>query len=102
MACALAAWTTPTHAIEVKLETEIHALPADRAVWIVGRANRHASLFAKQDGLALGATDLTAVGERFALAGHTFAVVTRHPGDPGKAVGWLFGDPLGALPGLGR
>lgn len=97
-----AAWTTPTHAIEVKLETEVETLPADRAVWVVGRANRHGSLFAKQDGLALGATDLTAIGETVALAGHTFAVVTRHPGDPGKAAGWLFGDPPGALPGLGR
>jgi hypothetical protein len=97
-----AAWTTPTHAIEVKLETEVDSLPSDRAVWVVGRANRHASLFAKQDGLALGATGLTALGEKVALAGHTFAVVTRHPGDPGKAAGWLFGDPLAALPGLGR
>ncbi len=96
------AWTTPTHAIEVKLETEVDALPADRAVWIVGRANRHASLFAKQDGLALGATDLTALGEKVALAAHTFVLVARHPGDPVKAAGWIFGETLAALPGLGR
>ncbi|HMM36114.1 MAG TPA: M20/M25/M40 family metallo-hydrolase, partial [Thermoanaerobaculia bacterium] len=98
----LAAWTTPTHAIEVKLETEVETLPADPAVWIVGRANRFASLFAKQDGLALGASDLSAVGEKVALAGHTFVLVSRHPGDPGKAAGWIFGEPLAALPGLGR
>lgn len=97
-----AAWATPTHTIEVKLETEVETLPADRAVWIVGRANRFAPLFAKQEGLAVGATDLTALGEKVALAGHTFAFVSRHPGDAGKAAGWIFGDPVGALPGLGR
>ncbi len=97
-----AAWTTPTHAIEVKAEGEVSALPNDRAIWAVGKGNRFASLIAKQDGLALGATDLTALGEKVALAGHTFVFVARHPGDPEKAAGWLFGDPLGALPGLGR
>jgi hypothetical protein len=98
----LAGWKTPTHEIEVKSEGEVSSLPNDRAVWVVGKANRFASLFAKQDGIALGATDLAALGEKVALAGHTFVFVARHPGDPGKAVGWLFGEPLAALPGLGR
>ena len=97
-----AAWTTPTHAIEVKLETGVETLPTDRAVWVVGKANRFASLFATQEGLALGATDLTALGEKVALVGHAFALVSRNPGDPGKAVGWIFGDLLPSLPGLGR
>jgi len=86
----------------VKLEMEVSSLPADRAIWVVGRANRFASLFAKQDGLAAGATELAALGEKVALAGHTFVLVSRHPGDPGKAAGWIFGEPLAALPGLGR
>ena len=97
-----AAWTTPTHAIEVKLETGVETLPADRAVWVVGRANRFASLFTKQEGLVLGAAELTALGEKVGFANHTFVLVSRHPGDPGTAAGWLFGDPLAALPGLGR
>ena len=98
----LSGWKTPTHEIVVKLETEVDALPADRAVWVIGRANRHAGLFAKQEGLALSDADLSALGETAALAGHTFALVSRHPGDPGKAAGWLFGEALAALPGLGR
>lgn len=98
----LAGWGTPSHAIEVKTEAEVATLPPDRGVWLVGRTNRHASLFAGQEGLALGSSELTALGEKAAFAGHTFAFVTRHPGDPGKAVGWLFGEPLAALPGLGR
>ncbi len=98
----LAGWKTPTHEIVVRLETDFDALPADRAIWVVGKANRFASLFAKQDGLALGEAELTALGEKVALAGHTFVLVARHPGDPGKAAGWIFGEPLAALPGLGR
>ncbi len=98
----LSGWKTPTHEIEVKGDAEVAALPGDRAIWVVGKGNRFASLFAKQDGLAFGAADLTALGEKVALAGHTFVLVSRHPGDPGKAAGWLFGEPLAALPGLGR
>ncbi len=98
----LKGWETPTHVIEVKRDAEVEAFPADRAVWVVGKGNRHASLFGKQEGLTLGDSDLTAIGEKTALAGHTFVFVARHPGNAAKAVGWLFGEPLAALPGLGR
>ena len=98
----LKGWETPTHVIEVKRDAEVATVPADRAVWVVGNGNRHASLFGKQEGLTLGASDLTALGEKTALAGHTFVFVARHPGNAAKAVGWLFGEPLAALPGLGR
>ncbi|MDX9735356.1 MAG: M20/M25/M40 family metallo-hydrolase [Thermoanaerobaculia bacterium] len=98
----LPGWRTPAHEIEVKAEAEVASLPADRAIWVIGRTNRHAALFAKQEGLTLGAAELVALGEEVALAGHTFVFVSRHPGDPGKAVGWIFGEPLAALPGLGR
>jgi len=98
----LKGWETTTHAIEVKTDEEVSSLPADRAVWVVGRGNRHAALFAKQEGLAIGATDLTALGEKVAFPGHTFVVVARHPGDAARAIGWLFGGTLAALPGLGR
>lgn len=98
----LAGWRTPAHDIEVKAEGDVAALPNDRAIWVVGKGNRFASLFARQDGLALGATELAALGEKVALAGHTFVLVARHPGDPGKAAGWIFGEPVAALPGLGR
>ncbi|MBK9372975.1 MAG: M20/M25/M40 family metallo-hydrolase [Holophagales bacterium] len=98
----LKGWETPTHGIEVKRDAEVEAFPADRAVWVVGKGNRHASLFGEQEGLTLDASDLTALGEKTALAGHTFVFVARHPGNAAKAVGWLFGDPPAALPGLGR
>lgn len=98
----LSGWRTPTHEIDVRVETEVASLPADRAVWVIGRTNRHAALFTNQQGLALAATDFSALGEKVALAGHTFVLVSRHPGDPGEAAGWIFGEPLAALPGLGR
>ena len=97
-----ASWATPTHAIEVKTEKEVAGLPADRAVWLVGRANRFAKTFDEVEGLALGADDVTALGEKAGRAGHTFALVARHPGNASKALGWLFGEPAAALPGLGR
>ena len=36
------------------------------------------------------------------LAGHSAVVVRRHPGNPEKAIGWIFADGTVALPGLGR
>ena len=39
----LKGWETPTHVIEVKAEADVAnaaALPADRAVWVVGKRNR--------------------------------------------------------------
>ncbi len=71
-------------------------------MWLVGKGNRFAELFAKQDGLALGGNEVSALGEKVALAGHTFVFVARHPGNAAKAVGWILGEPLAALPGLGR
>jgi hypothetical protein len=98
----LSGWKTPAHEIEMKAEGDVASLPEGRAIWVIGRSNRFASLFTNQEGLALAATDFSALGEKVALAGHTFVLVSRHPGDPGKAAGWLFGEPLAALPGLGR
>jgi hypothetical protein len=98
----LKGWETPTHAIEVKTDAEVEALPADRAVWLLGRGNRLAALFAKQDGLSIGLGDVSALGEKAPLEAHSFVFVARHPGNAAKAVGWIFGEPLAALPGLGR
>jgi Zn-dependent M28 family amino/carboxypeptidase len=95
-------WETPTLTLEVKADAEVKELPADRGVWLVGKGNRFADLFAKQEGLAIGGNEVTALGEKVVLAGHTFVFVARHPGNAAKAVGWILGEPLAALPGLGR
>jgi hypothetical protein len=36
------------------------------------------------------------------LAGHSVILTERHPENLEKAVGWIFGDPLSSMPGLGR
>lgn len=102
----LAGWQSESHSIEVKLDSEIadaSALPRDRAIWLVGRSNRLATtLFASLFAHALKGEELVADGERMPLPGNAAVLVARHPGNPGKAAGWLFAGSVAALPGLGR
>lgn len=95
------AWATDDHAVEVKLDREVTALPADRAIWLLGRENTHApTIF----GRVLGETakEITIDGERMALSNHSVVLTERHPGSAEKAIGWIFSEPLAALQGLGR
>jgi len=99
----LKGWQSDSHAITINLDTEVKDLPADRAVWIVGRTNRLAvKLFADRPGVVVDAQQAVIDGEKMPLAGHTLVATFRHPGNVEKAVGWMFADPLAALPGLGR
>ena len=96
-------WLSPSHAIEMKLDTDITALPPDRAVWIAGRSNRwSARLFKTGAGMTLTDAALEVDGEKITLAGHTLVLTARHPQNVEKAVGYLAADPLAAFPGLGR
>jgi aminopeptidase N len=95
-------WTSDSHAIETRLDTEVADLPRDRAVWIAGRTNRWARLFRTHAGMTLSDTAITVDGEQMALAGHTLVLIARHPQNVEKAVGWLAVDPVAAFPGLGR
>jgi hypothetical protein len=96
-------WHSPTHAIEVKLDTEIASLPADRAAWIAGSTNRFAP--AVVEGLTdmkLDAAHVQVGGESMPLADHVLVLTARHPGNMEKAVGYLAVAPRAAFPGLGR
>ena len=99
-------WATGSHAIDVRLDTEVGELPADRAVWVAGRGNRWATrLFPGGGGAgdwSEGGRAFEVDGERMALAGHTLVLTARHPANVEKAVGLLAVDPLAAFPGLGR
>ena len=80
--------------IEILGADEIDALPADRAIWILGSGNRwRKSLEAKL--AARGVTEVPTNGDCF-----TYAV--RHPADPDLTVGWIGGGTAAALPGLAR
>jgi aminopeptidase N len=96
-------WQSASHAIEVKLDTDVAALPSDRAVWIAGRANRWAArLFRSGGGMTLSDAAVEVDGEKMALAGHTLVLTGRHPQNVEKAIGYLAVDPVAAFPGLGR
>ncbi len=105
------AWQTEAHAIEVVTDAEVQELPADRAVWLLGRDNRLAARYfgsasgaGNVAGLAVDETGVGVDGQRVAFAGHTTVVVVRHPASAERAIGWITVDPalLAALPGLGR
>jgi len=97
----LAGWETGSHHIEVQLDSDITALPGDRSVWLFGAANRFASkVFAAQAGLTVGADLFTMDGT--AVPGtSTVVLMTRHPGNVEKAVGWIVAD-AAPLPALAR
>ncbi len=99
----LKGWQSEAHRITVVLDTELKALPADRAAWIIGRTNRMAAaLFGSRPGLHVDAAGVEVDGEKMPLANHTLVATFRHPANVEKAVGWLVADPAAALPGLGR
>ena len=99
----LKSWQTATHAIDVRLDSDIRDLPAATAVWLLGRDNRLApAVFGQQPGLAIGADGLRIDGQALPAPNHTGVVITRHPQAPEHVVGWIVADPIEALPGLGR
>jgi aminopeptidase N len=99
----LKGWQTPTHAIDIRLDSEVRELPTGTSVWLLGRENRLArTTFSRQAGLAIEKNELRLDGQALPAAGHTGVVITRHPASAEKAVGWITADPIDALPGLGR
>jgi hypothetical protein len=99
----LQGWQSDAHRITAVLDTELKALPADRAAWILGRTNRlAAALFDRRPGLRVDAAGVEVDGEKMPLSGHTLVATFRHPGNVEKAIGWIVADPAAALPGLGR
>jgi aminopeptidase N len=98
-------WQSEAHTIEVKLDSEVAELPADRSIWILGGSNRFAGpLFAQEEPAGLTVTaDTVGFGDESApLAGHSLVVIRRHPDDLEKAVGWLVVAPEEAFAGMGR
>jgi membrane-associated protease RseP (regulator of RpoE activity) len=96
-------WRSDSHQPEIRTDLEVKELPADRAVWMLGRTNALAPrLFAPGADYALDGKTLTVDREAMPLAGHSAVIVRRHPANLEKAIGWIFADGTAALPGLGR
>ncbi len=103
----LESWRTAAHDVQIVGEADLAenaSLPADRAVWLLGRGNRLAARFFAASGLTIDAAGLGLDGTPIAFAGHTTVAVVRHPLSAERAIGWITVDPalLAALPGLGR
>ncbi len=99
----LQGWQSDSHAIDVKLDSEVQAPPRDRPVWLLGRTNRFAAaMFGTLPGVVLGTNGVELDGEKMPFAAHTLVVTARHPASVEKAVGWIVADPASAMPGLGR
>ena len=98
-------WRSDAHAIEVKLDSEVTELPADRSVWLLGAENRFAAtLFAANGpkGLTVDGGVVQLGGETAPMRDHSLVVIRRHPGHLEKAIGWLAVEPAAAFPGMGR
>ena len=97
----LAAWRSETHAIDVKLDSEVTTAPADRAVWFLGAENLLApDLFRASRGTA--AAPVRGGSKTPAGAGTTWVFIRRHPANQEKVVGWIFSDSARALAALAR
>jgi len=86
-------------------EDEIADLPADRAVWVLGRTNRWAAaaqgfLERRKAGPEGGAVRVGAA--RYPLAGTSFVFAAPHPKNPDLALGWIGCDDPAAVKGLAR
>jgi hypothetical protein len=91
--------------IVVRIDTDKAPLPTDRAVWVFGRDNALAAKWFAGDpatGFEVGADAIRVDAGRIPYAGHSAVIVRRHPGNAGKAIGWVVVDPLEAAPGLAR
>jgi len=106
----LESWRSDAHSVEIVTDAELAAsaeLPADRAVWLLGRGNRLAPRYFGGGAVAGLTVDDAGVGfdgQRLPFAGHTTVAVVRHPLSAERAIGWITVDPalLAALPGFGR
>jgi aminopeptidase N len=99
----LKSWETGTHRLDVRLDSEVRAIPPDTSVWLLGRDNALAApLFSAHRGVSIDADGLRLDGQVAPASAHTAVAIVRHPASIEKVVGWIVADPLEALPGLGR
>ncbi len=97
------AWRSEAHQPEPVSAARLEALPPERSAWLLGRDNPLAQrLFADVDGYAVGAARVSLGEATLPAENHAFVLLRRHPGNPEKAVAWIFADDPAALPALGR
>lgn len=98
-------WSSGTQRFTVRYDREVRELPADRAVWIIGRDNALARRWFADDagiGFRVDGVAITAGSSAIPFTGSSAVIVKRHPRNVNKAIGWITVDPLEAAPGLAR
>ena len=97
-------WQSDAHRITIVADTEIDAIPEDKAAWLFGEQNRLARKMFEADpalDLKLTKSAIVARDQEIPLKGHSAVLVKRNPANAGKAVGWIVVDPVEAFPGMG-
>jgi hypothetical protein len=91
--------------VEIKLDTEVDELPADRALVLLGWENRFLNEFAA----ALSEYDVSIAGQGLSVGkshipreNHSVVLTARHPENIESAFTWIATDRIEAIPGLGR
>ena len=90
---------------QVKLDSEIDALPSDRAVWILGWNNRFSNTVKqalKEQGVTLDGDTLTLKEKSLPIANHSVMLTARHPENSGATLIWLATSRAEAVPALAR
>ena len=90
---------------EIKLDTEVPELPADRSIWVLGWSNQWYS--SVESGLKPYDAEISKSAVRFGLASHdsaenSFVIALRHPDNSDLALTWLTAHDAEAVAGLAR
>jgi aminopeptidase N len=91
--------------VETVKDTELDALPADRAVWVFGAGNKFAPVVAealKSYGASLDATGLRTASSAYEGAERSLVVAVRHPSNPSSAVIYVSASSEAAADALAR
>ncbi len=91
--------------VEIQTDDALEQLPGDRAIWLFGWQNRFRPVLAQ----SLDPKAFVSDAQSVTVAGHTLrreedaaVVVSRFPGNPEYALGWVATDTVAAIPGLAR
>jgi aminopeptidase N len=89
--------------VDTVMDSELDALPNDRAVWLFGAGNKFAPVVAealKSYGASLDATGLRTNNNSYEAAGRSLVAVARHPGNPDSVVIYVAASSVAAADAL--
>lgn len=102
----LAVWQRYMHlALEVRMDEEFEALPAERPVWLLGWDNKHRQRFlqaATRQGIQYQRGQGRIAGTDFNRDDASLVTAIRHPDNDASTLVWLAAHDIAALPGLAR